>query len=77
MEEDLILKAVIMTKRITVTIAITKIVKVISSNRTKKNVIIESCYDGDTCTTGEGEKIRLACIDTAELRGPKAQPVKA
>ena len=34
-------------------------------------------YDGDTCTTSEGEKIRLACIDTAELRGPKAQPVKA
>jgi len=43
----------------------------------KKNVIIESCYDGDTCTTSEGEKIRLACIDTAELRGPKSQPVKA
>ena len=43
----------------------------------KKNVIIESCYDGDTCKTSEGEKIRLACIDTAELRGPKAQPVKA
>ena len=43
----------------------------------KKNVIIESCYDGDTCTTSEGEKIRLACIDTAELRGPKAQPEKA
>jgi len=42
----------------------------------KKNVIIESCYDGDTCTTSEGEKIRLACIDTAELRGPKAQTVK-
>ncbi len=42
-----------------------------------KNVIIESCYDGDTCTTREGEKIRLACIDTAELKGPKAQPVKA
>ena len=42
-----------------------------------KFVIIESCYDGDTCTTSEGEKIRLACIDTAELRGPKAQPVKA
>ena len=39
--------------------------------------IIESCYDGDTCTTSEGEKIRLACIDTAEIRGPKAQPVKA
>jgi len=43
----------------------------------KRNVIIESCYDGDTCTTLEGEKLRLACIDTAELRGPKAQPIKA
>ena len=43
----------------------------------KKNVIIENCYDGDTCTTLEGEKIRLACIDTPELKGPKAQPSKA
>ena len=42
-----------------------------------KNVIIESCYDGDTCITLKGEKIRLACIDTAELRGLNAQPVKA
>jgi len=43
----------------------------------KENVIIENCYDGDTCTTREGEKIRLACIDTPELRGPKAKPVEA
>ena len=43
----------------------------------KSSVIIKSCYDGDTCTTSEGEKIRLACIDTAELRGPKAQPIEA
>ena len=43
----------------------------------KKNVIIESCYDGDTCTTSEGEKIRLACIDTAELRGKKTDPIPA
>ena len=43
----------------------------------KENVIIESCYDGDTCKTREGEKIRLACIDTPELRGPKAQPFQA
>ena len=35
-------------------------------------VTIQSCYDGDTCTTTEGEKIRLACIDTPELRGKKA-----
>ena len=24
--------------------------------------IIKSCYDGDTCTTIDGETIRLACI---------------
>ena len=39
--------------------------------------IIKSCYDGDTCTTTDGEKIRLACIDTPELKGKKAKPVKA
>ena len=38
---------------------------------------IQSCYDGDTCTTTEGEKIRLACIDTPELRGKKADPIPA
>ena len=27
-------------------------------------VFIKHCYDGDTCTTLKGEKIRLACIDT-------------
>ena len=40
-------------------------------------VIIQSCYDGDTCTTSQGEKIRLACIDTPELRGEKADPIPA
>ena len=40
-------------------------------------VTIESCYDGDTCTSTEGEKIRLACIDTPELRGLRADPVPA
>ena len=39
--------------------------------------MIKSCYDGDTCTTTDGEKIRLACIDTPELKGKKANPVKA
>ena len=38
---------------------------------------IESCYDGDTCTSSTGEKIRLACFDTPELRGRKANPVPA
>ena len=39
--------------------------------------IINNCYDGDTCTTIDGEKIRLACIDTPELKGKKANPIKA
>ena len=37
-------------------------------------VSIRSCYDGDTCTTTAGEKVRLACIDTPELRGRNADP---
>ena len=40
-------------------------------------IIIENCYDGDTCTTTNKEKIRLACIDTPEIRGKKADPEKA
>ena len=40
-------------------------------------VTIKSCYDGDTCTTIDGEKIRLACIDTPELKGEKANPIPA
>ena len=39
--------------------------------------IIQSCYDGDTCTTIDGEKIRLACIDTPELKGKRAKPKEA
>ena len=39
-------------------------------------VTIQKCY-GDTCTTTEGEKIRLACIDTPEIRGKKANPIPA
>ena len=40
-------------------------------------VEITRCYDGDTCTTTTGEKVRLACIDTPELRGRNADPVAA
>ena len=40
-------------------------------------ITIKSCYDGDTCTTIDGEKIRLACIDTPELKGEEAIPIKA
>ena len=41
------------------------------------SVLIASCYDGDTCIANAGEKIRLACIDTPELRGRRANPVPA
>ena len=40
-------------------------------------VVIASCYDGDTCTTTTGEKVRLACINSPELRGKRAEPVPA
>ena len=40
-------------------------------------VFIKECYDGDTCTTLKDEKIRLACIDTPELKGWKADPIPA
>ena len=41
------------------------------------SITIQNCYDGDTCTTTEGEKIRLACIDTPELRGKKTDLIPA
>ena len=41
------------------------------------SAVIASCYDGDTCTTKTGAKVRLACIDTPELRGKRAEPVPA
>ena len=45
--------------------------------QTSEEVVITSCYDGDTCTSSTGEKIRLACIDTPELRGKRADPAPA
>ena len=45
--------------------------------QTSEKVVITSCYDGDTCTSSTGEKIRLAGIDTPELRGKRAEPVPA
>ena len=42
-----------------------------------ETITIRSCYDGDTCRTTAGERIRLACIDTPELRGKRAQPERA
>ena len=46
-------------------------------SRTSEEVVITSCYDGDTCTSSTGEKVRLACIDTPELRGKSADTVRA
>ena len=43
----------------------------------RESLTIKSCYDGDTCRTTSGEKIRLVCIDTPELRGKRAQPERA
>ena len=40
-------------------------------------IVIKGCYDGDTCTSSEGEKIRLACIDTPEIKGKRAKTLKA
>ena len=41
------------------------------------STIIKSCYDGDTCTAVDGEKIRLACIDTPEINGKNANKIPA
>ena len=41
------------------------------------SVVIASCYDGDTCTTTTGERVRLACIDTPEFHGKRAELVLA
>ncbi len=47
------------------------------TNAALPTTIIKSCYDGDTCTTIDGEKIRLACIDTPEIKGKKSDPIPA
>lgn len=39
-------------------------------------VKIEKCYDGDTCTSSNGEKIRLACIDAPELKDDDTENIK-
>ena len=41
------------------------------------SILIKGCYDGDTCTAMTGEKIRLACIDTPELKGKDANKIPA
>jgi micrococcal nuclease len=59
------------------TIALFKTLTTYSSASDLPTVTIQTCYDGDTCTTSEGEKIRLACIYTPELRGKKANLIPA
>ena len=46
-------------------------------SQTSEEVVITSCYDGETCTSSTGQKVRLACIDTPELRGKSADTVRA
>ena len=41
------------------------------------SILIQNCYDGDTCTTSEGEIIRLACIDTPEIKGRNSDLIPA
>ena len=39
--------------------------------------MIASCYGVDTCSTTSDERVRLACINSPELRGKRAEPVPA
>ena len=48
-----------------------------ATNAKLPTTIVKNCYDGDTCTTIDGERIRLACIDTPEIKGKKADPIPA
>ena len=41
------------------------------------SVVIATCYDGNTCTTTTGERVRLACIVTPKQIGKRAEPVLA
>ena len=53
------------------------LIYLLNTKATLNKVKIKNCYDGDTCTTESGEKIRLACIDAPEIRGKNADPLKA
>ena len=48
-----------------------------ATNAKLLTTIVKNYYDGDTCTTIDGERIRLACIDTPEIKGKKADPIPA
>ena len=53
------------------------LIYLLNTKATLNKVKIKNCYDGDTCTTSQGEKIRLACIDTPEIRGKRSDPIPA
>ncbi len=40
----------------------------IVGSKPAKSETVSSVYDGDTFTTSTGEKVRLACIDTPEMK---------
>ena len=50
------------------------LIYLLNTKATLNKVKIKNCYDGDTCTTKSGEKIRLACIDAPEIKGKIHNP---
>jgi len=42
-----------------------------------KKIFISNCYYGDTCASLLGGKIRLACIDTPEIKGKRSESEQA
>lgn len=58
-------------------ISLTSVLLVTSPAVALPSTTIRDCYDGDTCRTTTGERIRMACIDTPELRGKRPDPVPA
>lgn len=50
------------------------LIYLLNTKATLNMIKIKNCYDGDTCTTESGEKIRLACIDAPEIKGKMHNP---
>ena len=48
-----------------------------ASDQSLPLVRFQGCYDGDTCTTTDAEKVRLACIDAPEIKNhPRLRATK-
>ena len=48
-----------------------------ASDQSLPLVRFQGCYDGDTCTTTDAEKVRLACIDAPEIKNrPRLRAIK-